>query len=84
MARAAGRLFRRPPCRPTNGLTVPVKPQTLWCTQCKRDRPATEFLTVRRGWKVDKCNRCACENMGRYWRKHESDPDKVRRAGLDE
>jgi hypothetical protein len=56
----------------------------MWCTQCKTDKPETEFLKVRRGWKVDKCNACAGENMRRYSTKVERDPDKVRRQGRDE
>lgn len=58
---------------------------SVWCSQCKTEKPETAFFPVkRRKWKVTYCDACARENMARYWRHHETDPDKVRRAGRDE
>jgi hypothetical protein len=51
-----------------------------WCSQCKRDRPASDFLDLgRRRWKVTKCNACARRNMRKWALTDISkfDPDKV-------
>jgi len=56
----------------------------MWCKQCKRDRAPSHFLKVKRPWRVELCNDCASENVRRWSRKVEMDPDKVRRAGKDE
>ncbi len=35
-----------------------------WCSQCKRELPASNFLVPRkRGWNVVFCDSCASENM---------------------
>lgn len=59
----------------TNGLKL--------CKQCRRERPNDEFFPVRRPWRVDFCNACVRENMRRYRKYVEMDPDKVRRRGVD-
>ena len=57
----------------------------VWCSQCKQDRPADKFLTIKkRGYKVTKCNDCVAHNMRLYWRRVETDIEKVRRGGNDE
>lgn len=40
----------------------------MWCKQCKREKPESEFLSLRkgRGWRVTKCNPCASANMAKY------------------
>ena len=53
----------------------------MWCTQCKTEKAEDHFLRLnRRGWRVEKCSKCAGENMRRYSRRVEKDPDRVRRA----
>ena len=55
----------------------------MWCTQCKRDKPASEFYPLkRRGWRVTKCNECAKRNMAKWRRTSLSkfDPNSVREA----
>lgn len=57
----------------------------MWCSQCKTDKPKEQFFPINKpGWKVTKCNACVRENMRRYWRYVEMDPDKVRRGGAGE
>jgi len=56
----------------------------MWCKQCKREKPPDQFLPVKKGWQVTICDPCARENVRRWSRKVETDPDKVRRAGRDD
>lgn len=38
-----------------------------WCKQCKREKPESDFLDLRRKrWKVTRCWGCASKNM-RKW-----------------
>ena len=54
------------------------------CKQCKTEKPETEYFPVKRGWTVTICDACARQNMARYRRKVETDPDKVRRRGVED
>lgn len=50
----------------------------MWCIQCKQEKPEDQFLRIKkRGYKVVKCNTCASENVRRWWRKVNMDPNAV-------
>lgn len=63
-------------------MTIRAEP-LKWCSQCKRNLPAGDFLDLRRRrWKVTKCNRCAQANMRKWARTQlaQMTPDSVSEA----
>lgn len=56
------------PLNPLNNPSTPPAP-LLYCKQCKRNRPDSEFLWKgKRGrFRIRLCNECAGSNMKRYW-----------------
>lgn len=49
-----------------------------WCIQCKQDRPDDQFLKIaKRGYRVVKCNACASENVRKWARKVNMNPNSV-------